>query len=235
MRNFDPILLGLALGLAANLLFALLLVFVRRLRTFSVRHVIVRLLKWSVATDEGLHLFILSELGGEIAEVLPNRAAASTLLYSENESSATLRIMTNRGVGFSDPGSERDHPVSGWRQLPQTRVLLMNPHSKNADRRFRELKPLSAMPGWAFEHFQADINGAARKLGTMEHVDVRFHNEPSVFRIVLTDRYGYISGFPRNDFGRNKRVFKVRSGSLLFELFAKYFEEAWSRSDQVSL
>jgi hypothetical protein len=231
-QGWNEVLLGIGLGVAANILFGLLLVCVRRVRSLSIRHVVVRLLKWSVQTDESLRSFLLSQLGGEIEEVFPNRAVASRRLYEENAETKILKIMTNRGAAFADPSSEREHPVSRWKKLPQTRVMLMNPSSEHADRRFRELKPLSEMPGWDITHFKSDIVSAAQKLRAMNNVEVRFHNEPSVFRVVITDRFCYFSGFPRNDYGRNKPVFKVRADSFLYALFEKYFEEAWNRASQ---
>jgi hypothetical protein len=231
-QRWDELLVGVGLGVAANILFALLLVYVRRVRSLSIRHVVVRLLRWSVRTDESLRSFLLSQLGGEIEEVFPNRAVASRRLYEENAETKTLKIMTNRGAAFADPASERDHPVSGWKKLPQTRVMLMNPESEHTVRRFRELKPLSAMPGWDIQHFKSDIMSAAQKLRAMDHVEFRFHNEPSVFRVVITDKFCYFSGFPRNEYGRNKPVLKVRADSFLYALFDKYFEEAWNRASQ---
>lgn len=232
VEGWSGILIGVGLGVAANIIFTLALFYGRRFRSFGVRHLVARLLKWSVRTDESLRSFLLSQLGGEIEEVFPNRAAASSRLYEDNAETKTLKIMTNRGAAFADPASERDYPVSGWKKLPQTRVMLINPDSEQAARRFRELKLLSTMPRWDFLHFKSDILAAAQKIRVVENVEFRFHNEPSVFRVVITDKFCYFSGFPRNDYGRNKPVFKVRADSFLYALFDKYFEEAWSRGLQ---
>ncbi|HEX5758561.1 MAG TPA: hypothetical protein VF121_05165 [Thermoanaerobaculia bacterium] len=227
--EWNGVLIGVGLGVTANILFALLLFCVQRVRSLSIRHVVVRLLRWSVRQDEALRAFLLSQLGGEIEEVYPNRAIAGSRLYEDNIDTRTLKIMTNRGAAFSERGSERDYPVSGWRRLAQTRVLLLNPNSQSAARRFSELKPLSAIVGWELGDFKTDILSAARKLSATPNVEVKFHKEPSVFRIVITDRYCYISGFSRSDYGRNMPVYKVRSDSAIYVLFEKYFEEAWQR------
>jgi len=206
--------LGIIIGILANILFAVILYGFNKVKLVPVQKLLNRFFK----------------IG--ISRVYKNRKEANKFLYKENNETKSLKILTNRGYFFSShsKGEESDQAVSLWKNLESAEVLLLNPNSVHTKNRYEEIVSFAEDKAWSLEHFKSDIKNSAYKLKDIPNVDVKLHNEPSIFRIVITDDNLYLSGFPSSNYGRDKPVYKIPKDSFLFDIFLKYFNSIWDRS-----
>lgn len=174
--------------------------------------------------------FVLKLLRIGIDGYYGDRRTMERDLLNHNRTTRKLWIITNRGLPLGDPAVE-GVPIFKWAELEQARMLLLNPESESARRRAAEIKALTRIAKWDYDHFKADIRNSALKMEGLDKVALRLHSEPSVFRLILTDDYAYISGFPRRQFGVDIPVIRAPVGSFLYDLFEKYFDEVWLRSE----
>jgi len=183
---------------------------------------------WKYAKTIIVQRIVFGFLDVGISQIYNNRTLSEEELFSENINTSKLKIMTNRGLPFCDP-SMSSHPLQKWLKLENAQMLIINPESKGAERRANEIGNI-ATRDWKNEYLYDDIWKVAIRAGNLEKVNLRFHNEESIFRLIITSDYAYISGFLADDFGKNVQVIKVDKHSFLYSLFERYFDLAWEKS-----
>lgn len=203
---------NILLGVLGNICFAILVFTLNKLKLINLR-------KWT-----------LKVLNIGIDQYYKNREESNKYLFDDNKNTKSIKILTNRGYFFADSYDIGDPSLRDWNPLPHSKVLLINPESEYTLKRYKEIKTVAKNQNWNIEHFKSDIKNSAAKMTGIENLELRFHSEPSVFRLIITDDYLYLSGFPGNDFGKNKPVYRIPKNTFLFSLINKYFDEIWERS-----
>lgn len=189
------------------------------------------ILTWKKTRNNSIKRYFLKKLNLGIQNVYKNRKESKLDMDADYEKSNSIRVITNRGFPFSDPSYSENSPhVSSVKKV---KILLLNPYSESAKNRASEIIKMDKS-GWRLEHFQRDIINSAKKLDDHDNIEVKFHAEPSVFRLVLLDNSGYLSGFLRKYFGRDCPVYKFMAGTFLYNLFDKYFDSIWEKSLSMS-
>lgn len=183
---------------------------------------------WGYLKSNIFNKFILKISGVGIVKIYKNRRESEIFLFKENTNSKKLKIITNRGLPFSEPSLSKNF-LSNLESLENCKMLVINPKSIYSRERADEIKKI-AKKGWNKNNFSQDIIFVANKLLEIDKVELKYHNEKSIFRFIITTEYIYLSGFLSKRFGKDLPVIKAKKDTLLYDIFERYFDFIWAKS-----
>jgi hypothetical protein len=178
-----------------------------------------------------------------ISYVYANQAEARHDIEASAKQSRLTRILVVRGNSFHhDQGSLRSlvYDVREWQQLQ----FLMSDPEPNDDTNFVKIRAqeTTEIDGQNAELLMEDVMLGVRRMATLvsddkatlvsdnKRIQVKLHNFPAVYRIIIFDHELFLSFYSNAKRGGDNRVYRCPASTDLYYSFLRYFETIWDNS-----
>lgn len=114
------------------------------------------------------------------------------------------------------------------------KVMLANPDGPYAAERAAEFE---AIRKESASYYLAQIRTSVDAINSMKtnltpHLEMRLHDTPAIFRIMVFDEYCLISFYSKEFTGLNSPVLLVSNQSALYKSYDRYFDACWEASQE---
>jgi hypothetical protein len=174
-------------------------------------------------------------LGTGVSYIYKNEAEAAHDIRSSFEKTECSSILTLRGNSFLDEDGALSFIFTERNGSQTVRYCMADVSSDSPDafvkHRANELQAINDQPA---EEFLLDVERqqkvALRKSLQDCKIEVRFHNSPAAFRLLIFDGDLYILYYSGTSRAIKNRVYRCSAHSELHKAFTRYFDLVWGAS-----
>jgi len=216
MQNW---LASLLLGVAASLLAGILLIGLAGLFSKGARWVLTGILGRLLDVDVDM--------------VFSNPREAAEDITKELTRSSSITLFTGRGSELQRETFERLFVSSPRSPSRRVRILLPSirvdsPSVDWVSRREQENSRFDSAFGEGLLSLQIEATVKFLKRYAAERIlEVKCYNLPLIGRVLITDRFAYLTPYSAGTHSRNSRVLKFRRGGDMFAFLQRIVDEAW--------
>jgi hypothetical protein len=221
------IIIGFALGLFTNLIWALLS---EQLNPYIILlvFVIFFILYYLFSNFVLKPNEILSE--GKIKAIYDSYKQAKPFIIQKLRKASSIKILLIGGGTIAEDNKAEMLDILRHRALEgvmEIKILLENPHSQNMLNRVTELKSLRPKK-YSLDAVQIGIENNARKIMLNENkIQVRYYETLPIWRMFILDDVAIISAYLANKEGHETQELVLEKGTDLFDAFSRNFDAIW--------
>jgi len=179
-----------------------------------------------------LAAIVARAMGCGINRIFPNEDTAASDMLAAAGKSRAIRVLSIRGFRITGEDRPLNKLLGRGFDFETFEVMLANPKGRPAAKRAAGFVQKSAGHPKASLYVR-DIEKSLSVLKECSRRDprikVRTHSQCESFRLFITDQYIYLSFFPKGQSASTSPVFRIHSGSLLYDSLVAHYE--WVRDE----
>lgn len=149
----------------------------------------------------------------------------------EIKTSSRLDFFGLRGGTFLKENSKIADALYEKAERISCRLLVSDPYSPNIEKRLRSVPEFSSQlkleAQWKINY--QDIKKLRDNFPTIPSWSLRFHEQPLLFRFIITDHYVYF-GYYKREPSSMSPMYRYTNKSALYRSLRDYFDSAWENS-----
>lgn len=150
----------------------------------------------------------------------------------EIDTSCKLDFFGLRGGTFLKGNSKIADALYQKKEQIACRLLVSDPYSVNIEKRLRSVPEYSSQlkleKQWKTNYI--DIKRLRDNFPKISSWKLRFHNQPLLFRFIMTDNYVYLGYYTREPSSRS-RMYRYTNQSSIYRSLRDYFDSAWENAN----
>lgn len=108
------------------------------------------------------------------------------------------------------------------------KVMLINPDSRFAEIRAEEFSQVGIENEETYlQQIKSSINVVVDMKSKYQNLQLKLHNSPAMFRILIFDDYCLIGFYTKKIIGATSPVLYIKKTSFLYQAFERYFDIMW--------
>lgn len=150
----------------------------------------------------------------------------------EIKNSNTLDFFGLRGGTFLKGNSKIADALYDKREQIVCRLLVSDPYSQNIEKRLRSVPEYSRQvkleEQWKTNYL--DIKKLKESFPKISEWNLRFHEQPLLFRFIMTEHYVYIGYYTREPSSKSC-MYRYTNQSSIYKSLKDFFESAWANAN----
>lgn len=174
---------------------------------------------------------LLKQFKGGIAYIYDNEDEAAEDILKHANNSLTVKVLGIRGFRLSSPDRKLNGLLSDKMNYEKIQITLSDPASPYAKSRSNDFVKKDFLH--VEQTYEADI---AHVLNTIHmckqknnRIELKVHEQPESFRLIITEDFLYLSFFPRGKSASLSRCYKIQNRSELYNAFVVHFNWVYDK------